>query len=205
MNVESETEEKILDAARTIFQKRGFEGARMQEIADEAGINKSMLHYYYRNKDNLFMEVFQSGIKKIFPQLFAIMNKDIPLKDKVWEIVEFYHTMFKENSHLPMFVIHEMNQHPERFRDFIQKVGITFPEKFALQIKKEVQDGNIIPISPQQFLINIVSMCMMPMIARTMVMTVFQFNEDQYEQFMDEREELIPDMIFKGVSFFKGV
>ncbi len=205
MKVELETEEKILDAARIIFQKRGFEGARMQEIADEAGINKSMLHYYYRNKDNLFMEVFQAGIKKIFPQLFAIMNKDIPLKDKVWEIVEFYHTMFKENSHLPMFVIHEMNQHPERFREFIQKVGITFPEKFALQIKQEVQDGNIIPISPQQFLINIVSMCMMPMIARTMVMTVFQFDESQYESFMDEREELIPDMIFKGVSFFKGV
>lgn len=205
MNVELETEEKILDAARVIFQKRGFEGARMQEIADEAGINKSMLHYYYRNKDNLFMEVFQAGIKKIFPQLFAIMNKDIPLKDKVWEIVEFYHTMFKENSHLPMFVIHEMNQHPERFREFIQEVGITFPEKFALQIQQEVQNGNIIPISPQQFLINIVSMCMMPMIARTMVMTVFQFDEDQYEQFMDEREELIPDMIFKGVSFFKGV
>ena len=60
MSVEKETEEKIFEAARLIFQERGFEGARMQEIADKANINKSMLHYYYRSKDNLFFEVFKA-------------------------------------------------------------------------------------------------------------------------------------------------
>lgn len=64
MSVEKETEEKIFEAARTVFQKSGFEGARMQEIADTANINKSMLHYYYRNKDNLFLKSLKQGLRK---------------------------------------------------------------------------------------------------------------------------------------------
>ena len=205
MTVELETEEKILKAAQSVFQRRGFEGARMQEIADEAGINKSMLHYYYRSKDNLFMKVFQSGVKKIFPQIVAILGKDISLKDKTWEIVEFYHNTFKTNPHLPAFAIHEMNQNPERFREFVLGTGIHIPEKFIQQVKQEVNEGRIIPIDPRQFLLNIISMTLMPMIARNMVMVIFGFDEQQFETFLDEREELIPDLIFKGVSFSKGV
>ncbi|MFA5669361.1 MAG: helix-turn-helix domain-containing protein [Balneolaceae bacterium] len=62
MAMEKETEERIFEAAQHVFQLRGYEGARMQEIADEAGINKSMLHYYFRNKSALFQEVFKKNI-----------------------------------------------------------------------------------------------------------------------------------------------
>lgn len=205
MNVELETEEKILKAAQNVFQRRGFEGARMQEIADEAGINKSMLHYYYRSKDNLFMKVFQSGVKRIFPQIVKILSKEISLKEKTWEIVEFYHNTFKENPHLPAFAVHEMNQHPERFREFVSGTGIHIPETFIQQVNKEVEEGRIIPIDPLQFLMNIISMCLMPMIARNMVMVIFGLDNDQFDSFLDEREALIPDLVFKGVSFSKGV
>lgn len=205
MNVELETEEKILEAAQNVFHRRGLEGARMQEIADEAGINKSMLHYYYRNKDNLFMKVFQNGVKKIFPQIMMILSKDISLKEKTWEIVEFYHNTFKTNPHLPAFAIHEMNQNPERFREFVTGSGMKIPQQFQDQVKQEVRDGNIIPISSEQFLMNIISMTLMPMIAKNMVMVIHGFSEEDFEAFLDEREEMIPDLIFKGVSFFKGV
>jgi AcrR family transcriptional regulator len=45
------TEKRILDAAKEVFITRGFDGARMQEIADIADINKALLHYYFRSKD----------------------------------------------------------------------------------------------------------------------------------------------------------
>jgi len=45
---------RILDAAREVFVERGLDGARMQDIADKAGINKALLHYYFRNKEKLF-------------------------------------------------------------------------------------------------------------------------------------------------------
>lgn len=201
MSVERETEEKIFEAARKIFQARGFEGARMQEIADEAKINKSMLHYYYRNKDNLFFEVFQAGIKKIFPHVFAILNKEISLKAKISEVVNFYHTAFQENSQLPSFVIFEMNQNPERFKAFIKAQGFSIPQAFIDQVQTEIAEKQIIPIKPHQLLMNIISLCMMPMIARNMVQSLFKMDDGKYGQFLDERRELIPNFIYDGILY----
>ena len=173
MALEKETEEKIFKAAQTIFQKRGFEGARMQEIADEAEINKSMLHYYFRSKDKLFQEVFQAGIKKIMPKLFKILKSEEELEEKVYSIVDFYHEMFKENQHLPAFVVYEMNQHPDRFKEFLEVMDIKLPSHFEDQVRAAIQNGEMKHIAPEQFLMNIVSMCMMPMLANNMVKTIF--------------------------------
>lgn len=204
MGVEKETEEKIFEAARKIFQQRGFDGARMQDIADEANINKSMLHYYYRNKDNLFFEVFKSGVSKIIPQVFEILGNETSLKEKVNQIVEFYHSAFRENPQLPSFVIFEMNQNPERFKGFMIAQGVKFPEKFVLQVQKAVKDGVIVPIKPQHFLLNVLSLCMMPMIARNMVQTLFQMDDYAFYHFIDERREIVPKLFFEGVLTQKG-
>lgn len=200
MALEKETEEKIFNAAQTVFQKRGFDGARMQEIADVAEINKSMLHYYYRSKDKLFQQVFQAGVKKIMPRLFGILKAEIPLGDKVYQIVNFYHEMFRENQHLPSFVVYEMNQHPERFKEFIATMNIKLPAVFTAQITKEVKEGRMMEIAPEQFLLNIVSLCMMPMLAKTMVQTIFSLEEDSYYKFLEERRALIPEIVMKGVK-----
>lgn len=72
----SSTEEKILNAAIRVFQKKGMAGSRMQEIADEANINKAMLHYYFRNKQRLFEAVFAQAFSKLAPQLNLIFNSE---------------------------------------------------------------------------------------------------------------------------------
>lgn len=200
MAIERETEENIFNAAQTIFQKRGFEGARMQEIADEAKINKSMLHYYYRSKDKLFLKVFQVGAKKIFPKLMNILGTDIPLKEKVLKVVDFYHKMFRVNQHLPAFVIYEMNQHPERFKEFISSMFISIPPLFERQVKEGIAKGEILPMEPEQFLMNIVSLCMMPMIAKTLVQTLFSLDEEAYSAFLEERRTLIPQLVMREVN-----
>ena len=56
---DSHTREKIFRAATEIFEEKGYAAARMQEIADRAGINKALLHYYFTTKEQLFMAVFQ--------------------------------------------------------------------------------------------------------------------------------------------------
>lgn len=199
MPIEKETEQKIFDAAQRVFQQNGFDGARMQEIADEAGINKSMLHYYYRSKDNLFMEVFRAGINTILPQLVGILASAIPLDQKVRRIVDFYHDTFLKNPQLPSFVIYEMNQHPYRFKKFISSLDIHLPEEFIDQIEEGVSSGKLRPITPDQFLINVISMCMMPVLARQMVQTIFHLTDEEYFEFLNERRSLIPDLIFNGV------
>lgn len=200
MPLEKQTEEQIFLAAQKVFQEKGFAGARMQEIADEADINKSMLHYYYRSKENLFLAVFQSSVKKIFPQLIAILSSQDDLKTKVERVVEFYYNTFKSNPSLPSFVLHEMNQHPKRFKEFVLSLDIEIPSRFAEQLRNEISSGRIMPIKPTHFLINIVSLCLMPVIARTMVQTLFSMNDDEFNQFLEERKELVPKIIFNGVQ-----
>lgn len=200
MSEEAETEEQILNAAKTIFQRQGFSGARMQAIADEAGINKSMLHYYFRSKDKLFQKVFQESIGEFFPKIFEVLNSDMELETKVTKLVEAYYTMFREQPHLPRFVIHEMNQHPERFQMFMKKSGMKIPERFIEQIENEVKSGNIKRIDPRQFIINTIGLCVFPLIAKPMVETVFNMDDKQYNDFLENRKEELPVFILNAIK-----
>ena len=77
------TEEKILEAARKVFVHKGMYGARMQDIADEAGINKALLHYYFKNKQKLFEEIFMEAAGQLFPRVNAIFVSEEPLFTKI--------------------------------------------------------------------------------------------------------------------------
>lgn len=200
MPIEQETEEKIFQAAQRVFQEKGFAGARMQEIADEAEINKSMLHYYYRSKEKLFLMVFQAAAKKIFPDLSVILSSDESLEQKVVQIVEFYDRTFRKYPYVPAFVIHEMNQNPRRFREFMTSMDLRLPDAFTRQIREEISAGRMMSIEPHQFLVNIVGLCLMPVIARNMVQSLFRLNDKEYQEMLEERKKMIPKLIFSGVS-----
>ncbi|MGD8749028.1 MAG: TetR/AcrR family transcriptional regulator [Balneolaceae bacterium] len=197
---EIKTEEQILEAAKKVFQQQGFSGARMQEIADQAGINKSMLHYYFRSKDKLFQKVFQEGVREFFPVILEVLNSDLALTAKIEKLVEVYYTLFEEQPHLPSFVIHEMNQHPGRFKEFVQGVGIRIPEKFVKQVHAEIEAGALINIDPHEFIINTISLCVFPVLARPMIETVFKMDNMQYRQFLVKRKKELPEYILNAVK-----
>ena len=98
VNKSDDTEQIILDAAQNVFVKKGLYGARMQEIADEAGINKALLHYYFRNKEQLFEAIFKATSSRFIPVLFSILNEESELDDKVRKVVEHYLDEFATNT-----------------------------------------------------------------------------------------------------------
>lgn len=201
MTEERQTEEQILDAATQVFYQQGFAGARMQKIADEAGINKSMLHYYFRSKDKLFKKVFQESVRQFFPVIFKVLNSDLGLVPKVEKLVETYYEIFKDNPHLPSFIIHEMNQHPDRFKEFMDTVGVEeTPVKFAKQIQAEIKAGQMKRINPEEFIINTIGLCVFPVIARPMVETVFKMDDDQFLKFLERRKKELPKFILNAVK-----
>lgn len=146
------------------------------------------------------MEVFQSSVKKIFPKLISILSSKESLIVKVENVVDFYYHTFRKNPSLPSFVLHEMNQHPKRFREFISSLDIDIPTAFVIQLEEEIEAGRIKPIRPIHFLANIVSLCLMPVIARPMLQTLFSLDDNEFEIFLEERKELIPKIIFHGVQ-----
>jgi len=194
------TEQKILLAAKKIFVEKGLEGARMQEIADEAGINKALLHYYFRSKDKLFDGVFKEAFASLLPSILSLLKQDIPLFEKIRLFTSQYIEIFKENHYIPGFVLHELNRNPKRIIDLISTVGIK-PEIFMKQVEEEVEKGTIQPIDPRDLIVNMLAMCIFPFVAAPILKNIiFNKDEEAFALFIDERKKTVPQFIINSLK-----
>ncbi len=194
------TEEKIFNAARIVFQKKGFAGARMQEIADEAGINKAMLHYCFKNKQSLFEAVFIKAFGQLAPQINLIFNSEETVFNKIKKFTDSYISFVIEHPFLPQFVIQEMNNNPEFVVKFLTNTNRPNPTHMILQIEKEIADGIIKPIQPKQLLLDIFSMTVFPFAAQMMVKGILQISDDEFNQMMEIRKTSIAEQIINSIK-----
>lgn len=194
------TEEKIFNAARIIFQKKGFAGARMQEIADQAGINKAMLHYCFKNKQLLFEAIFMKAFRQLAPQINLIFNSDETVFDKIKKFTHNYISFVIDNPHLPQFVIQEMNNNPEFVMSFLNHENRPDPSLLITQIEKEIQEGIIKPIHPKQLLLDIFSMTIFPFAAQMLVKGIIQISDSEFNQLMEERKTSVAEQIINSIK-----
>ena len=201
IKIEKSTEEKILAAAKKVFITKGMYGARMQDIADEAGINKALLHYYFRSKEKLFEVIFLEAAQKLFPKINSIFESDIPLFQKIENFAEEYITIMSENPYLPLFVLNEVSQDPEIF---IQKMwgkqNLPKPKNFLDQIEKEVRKGTIKKISPLHLLINLISLSIFPFVAKPMIQFTLGLDELQFRNVMEQRKKEVSKFIIDSIK-----
>lgn len=194
------TEEKIFNAARIVFQKKGFAGARMQEIADEACINKAMLHYCFKNKQLLFEAVFMNAFSQLAPKINTIFISEDSLFDKIRQFTHSYISFVMLNPYLPTFIIQEMNNNPEFVLSFLKNENRPNPTLLIAQIEKEIADGIIKPINPKQLLMNMISMTVFPFAAQMMVKGMLQISDTEFNQMMEERKTSIAEQIINSIK-----
>jgi len=175
-------------------------GARMQEIADEAGINKAMLHYYYRSKQLLFEAVFKKAFSLLAPQLNEVMNSDDKICDKIKSFTHNYISFVIKHPYLPNFIIQELNRSPE----FIQKLMTEkhFPsiDKFRTQINTKVAEGVLRPIKAEQLFINILALNIFPFIAKPLLQSIINVDDAEYKKLMEERKTEVADFIINAIK-----
>lgn len=198
--VEKSTELQILDAARKVFYRKGLSGARMQEIADEAGINKAMLHYYFRNKEKLFSAIFKEGAMQIFPKIIEYLQADLPLFEKIENFTEKYLTLLQDNCYMPAFVLHELSQNSERFLDFIGDRLSNNVDYFVMDVNKAIASGAIKETDPKQLIMNMMSLCIFPIVTKPMVKMVLKFTDEEYNDFIEQRKKEIPEFIINSIK-----
>lgn len=199
-NVQSDTETKILDAAKKVFIQKGLEGARMQEIADEAKINKALLHYYFRTKERLFSAVFRFAISRFIPRLERIFDLKISVLAKIELIVEQYISLLLKNQFIPIFILHEINRHPDRLVDLVTSSGIK-PNLIILRIDEEIKKENLQSISAQNLILNILSLCIFPFAARPLVQRlIFNNNKKAYNDFLVARKKEVSEFIIRAIK-----
>jgi len=193
------TEEKILNAAQTVFIRKGMDGARMQEIANEACINKALLHYYFRTKEKLFNAIFKTVFSQIFPNLMAMVHSDLPLEEKLGIFIEKYIDMLQKNPFLPTFILKEMNRNPDFLASVIKGNGIN-PKEVVGMFEKEMDAGRIRRMDPRDLLINMLGLSIFP-IAAGPLLTIMFFENDKkaYNAFIEQRKITIKEFILNSI------
>lgn len=198
-----ETERRILQAAREVFQRKGLYGARMQEIADAAGINKALLHYYFRNKDKLFDAIFNDVFQSFIPRALSILEGAEPPEAKIRAFAGHYIDLLREHPYLPMFIINEVFQNPERIvrlRDVLRRVSNS---NLIGQLQQAASEGRARTVAPEHLIVNLLSLCIFPFLARPIIMTAFGFDDAAFQRFLEERKTIIPEFMIHSLHYEK--
>lgn len=193
-------ESAILEAAKNIFLRKGMEGTRMQEIADEAEINKALLHYYFRNKQLLFEAVFKQSFLLLAPQLNDTLNSDSSIFEKIRDFCTNYNSFIIEHPYLPNFIIQELN----RDSDFLIKIidSDDFPSlsKFQNQVDLYVERDLIKPINSSQLFINLISLNALPFLAAPLLKGFLKVDEDAYQNLLQNRKNDVAEFIINAIK-----
>jgi AcrR family transcriptional regulator len=197
---DTNTENQILEAAKSIFQSKGMDGARMQEIADKAGINKAMLHYYYRSKQMLFEAVFKHSFLLLAPQLNKILNDDSSVEEKIRNFTFNYISFIIKHPYLPNFIIQELNRNPGFAESLKHAEGFPNIEKFKQQLNDEIEKGIIKPIKAEQLFINILALNVFPFIGKPLLKTLINVDDATFKQLIENRKTEVADFIINSIK-----
>jgi len=194
------TEEKIYEAARRIFILKGMDGTRMQEIADEAGMNKALLHYYFRSKENLFKAVFKDTFSKFFNKVRETLISDGTTSDKLTAFIEYYVDLIQANPYVPQFIINEINRDPQVMKSQMFESGIE-PQNIIELLTKGKGSEKLSKMDPRHIVVSLLGMLIFPFAGRPLLQMVY-FNDDPeaYNQFLSERKEVVKNMILKMIE-----
>jgi AcrR family transcriptional regulator len=176
------TEEKILEAAKDVFMKYGLYGARMQDIADTAGINKALLHYYFRNKEKLFDKVFEGALHKYFERMDVFGDTNMPIKERIYKYIDNSIDFLSEYPQMTMFIIKEISINPEMFKEKVGAIKKGKSIRMIESIEEAIAEGKIRKIDTSMFMINLHSLCTYPFIGAPLFKRALKANGKDYEK-----------------------
>ena len=198
---EQETRDHIFGAARRIFRHKGYAGARMQEIAEEAGINKSMIYYYFRSKDNLFYKVLQKEINLFFPHILRILNSNDHLDIKIEHLIDNYYGILQDYPDIARFIFGEMDRHSNHVQNLIDTIGDLPPKSVSKEIHEQIKLGNMVSVKPEQLILSIFALVLFPFIAQPLVESLFNLDQSGYRKFLENRKNYLSAFILNGIKY----
>lgn len=185
--VKLSTEEKFKEAARIVFTKKGYAATKTRDIAEEAGMNLSLLNYYFRSKEKLFEIVMQEKLQQLFAFISPVFDQaDTSLDEKIDTISANYVEMLLKNPDLPIFVLSEVKNNPERLGESIRLETYLLKSHFVRQLAEKKKD-----INPLQFFISFLGMMVFPFVIKPVLVASGALSKEVFNQMMEERKVLI--------------
>ena len=187
------TEDKIKNAARVVFHKKGFASTRTRDIAEEAGINLALLNYYFRSKQKLFEIIMLETVQGFLKYLLDIFNdKSLSLETKIEAFAEKHIELLLQNPGIPIFMLNELRTNPGVLVSKIGGLELVQQSHFIQQLRLGIKEGRIAPVHPLHFIMNMLSMTTFPFVASPLLKGIGNLSEKEFTQLMQERKKMIP-------------
>ena len=202
-----DTESKILEAARVVFTRRGTAGARVQDIAAEAGVNQALIHYYFGSKAQLAERVFFEAAGRLLQAMAVFANPTASLEELVEQFVTAYIDTVRKTPFIPGYILAETTQSPERLDALMRRALGAAPGQLATMAQQRIEqllatrvaEGTMRPIAPRQLLVNVMALVAFPFVARPILSAVLAADGADYDQFLDERRRELPAFILNAL------
>jgi AcrR family transcriptional regulator len=202
-----DAEEAILEAAHEVFVRRGTAGARMREIADAAGVNQALLHYYFRSKEGLARAVFGRAARRLMPAVLQALGSDLPLDEKVERVIATEMEVLGQHPYLPGYILCELAHHPERTDQLVEAAlgeggdaaGQAVLSLLGRQLEEARKAGTIETIDARQFVVNLLALAIFPFAARPLLETMLGLDEAGYGEFLEERRQRLAGFFLRGL------
>ncbi len=196
-----QTEEKIFESATEVFIEKGMDGARMQDIADHAGINKALLHYYYRTKEQLFNTVFEMIARKVFYRFSPVLDPGMSLEEKIKFFYREHISFLQKNPRLPAFLLNEINRNPARIRKLlknfdIEKIWTTIASQHGEELKRYKITKKSIP----QIMTTLASISVFPFAARGILEALFSKVGIDFDEYIEQRKEFAAEFVIRALK-----
>ena len=189
------TEEKIKNAARVVFHKKGFAATRTRDIAEEAGINLALLNYYFRSKKKLFDIIILESLQGFTKSLLDIFNDEqTTLENKIETFADRHIDLLIKHPDIPIFILSELRESPDLL---ISKMGVQslLKSHFIQQFRQGIKEGKITPINPLHLFVNMLGMTAFPFVANPILKGIGNLSDNDFQNLMLERKQLIPRWI----------
>ena len=189
-----QTQELIKETAKNLFFVQGRFDTTTQEIADEAGVNRTLINYYFRSRDNLVQIVFDEAHKVEKEKSEIIMRSELPFKEKITHFIEGSLQTSLQYPYLETYIVSQINKGTCHKRD-VEKEDLQI---FYRDIKKEMELGNIEKMEPIQFIINMISLLIFPSAIRPLFMENMMIDDKEFDRLIADRKDIILKLLFKN-------
>jgi len=199
-------EELILNAASDVFIEKGLSGARTQDIADRAGINKTLLHYYFRTKENIFARILQQVFSSFLVQIDSAISEDAPFPIALRAFIDSFVDYIAARPRVPLFIMQELSQGGKIVREVISATleRVNLPNRMVRLITKGIEEGNLEPVDPLQTVVTVLGACIYYFVAEPIIgAVVSKIQPGQVldrESFVAQRKEEIFKVLYYGLK-----
>lgn len=193
---EAQTEKLIKEKAKILFFQKGFLNATTQEIADEAGVNRALIHYYFRSREQMLETLLDETLLEKRDRVRSILTSGLSFRVKIASYIEAVVDYGLTYPYLENFIISETARRPDKIKVFCSMDRVKSSDLIREQLEAEIRNGKIAQMSAEHFMVNLSALCNYPLLAKSVLQTIHGMTDAAYRKFLQERKRIIFRTIF---------